>query len=366
MLRTALSIAATIAAGCSTAACGGDDADRATARQAQAPVALSLRQAIGQRFVFPFAGTTPPKALERRIRRGEAAGVILFGRNVRSVGRVRAMTRRLQAIPRPPGLRAPLLVLADHEGGPVRRLPGGPDRAAAQTTTATQARAAGVTAGRLLRRGGVNVDLAPVVDVGRPGSAMRRERRAYPGDAPSVARLAGAFAGGLRAANVEAAFKHFPGFGAATVNTDDAPARITTPLATLRERDLKPYELERQALRMVMLSTAVYPARDPRPAAFSRRWVTDELRTRLRLPDVVAITDDLQTPAVARYGSPAQLAFFAVQAGVDLPLFAKDYRTAARAAEGLRRAVAEGALTRADLDAGARRVLALRAALKTR
>ena len=77
----------------------------------------------------------------------------------------------------------------------------------------------------------------------------------------------------------------------------------------------------------------------------------------------MTITDDLQTPAVAKYGSPAQLAYFAMKAGVDLPLFAKDYKTGARAAAGLERAVRSGALTRARLDAGARRVLRWRVAL---
>jgi beta-N-acetylhexosaminidase len=114
-----------------------------------------------------------------------------------------------------------------------------------------------------------------------------------------------------------------------------------------------------------MLSTAIYPRVDPRPAAFSRRWVTDELRGRLGFTGV-AITDDLQAAAVKGYGSPAQLAFFALRAGVDLPLFAQDYTTGARAAAGLERAVRAGALPRADLDAGARRVLAWRASLDRR
>ncbi len=112
-----------------------------------------------------------------------------------------------------------------------------------------------------------------------------------------------------------------------------------------------------------MLSTAVYPARDPRPAAFSERWVRGELRDRMGMRSVVTITDDLQTPAVAGFGSPSQLAFFAIDAGVDVPLFAKDYTTAARAAAGLRRAVTSGALPREELDAGVARVLALRRSL---
>ncbi|MDX6728096.1 MAG: beta-N-acetylhexosaminidase [Baekduia sp.] len=321
---------------------------------------MTVRQAIGQRLVFAYDGLTPPRALERRIRRGEAAGVVLFSRNVRSAAQVRRTVDRLQRLPRPRLVDAPLLVMVDQEGGSVRRIPGAPARAASDTPSAAAARADGLAAARTLRAAGVNVDFAPVVDVARPGAAMEDESRTYGSDAATVARRAGAFAAGLRAGGVEPVLKHFPGFGAATINTDDGAARIDLPLSTLRSVDVAPYRRIRP--RAVMLSTAVYPRVDPRPAAFSQRWVTGELRGRLRFGGV-AVTDDLQGAAVARFGTPSQLAFFAMKAGVDVPLFAQDYATTARAATGLERAVRSGALPRADLDAGARRVLAWRAAL---
>jgi beta-N-acetylhexosaminidase len=319
---------------------------------------LTLAQAIGQHFVFAYSGAQPPQALVRRIRRGEAAGVILFARNVGGVAAVRRQVARLQAIPLPKGLDAPLLVMVDQEGGSVRRLPGPPATSAAATRTTTQARANGRAAGRLLSSAGVNVDLAPVVDVGRPGSALEGEGRTYGRTAVRVTARAGAFAQGLRQAGVRPVLKHFPGFGAATINTDNGIARVDLPVATLRAVDLKPYNnLRPQA---VMLSTAVYPRGDPRPAAFARRWATTELRDRLGFTGVT-LTDDLQAPAVAKYGSPAQLAFFALRAGVDLPLFAKSYTAGARAAQGLQQAVRSGALSRRQLEASTRRVLDWRA-----
>jgi beta-N-acetylhexosaminidase len=207
---------------------------------------------------------------------------------------------------------------------------------------------------------GVNVDFAPVVDVARPGSALEGEGRTYGRDAATVAQRAGAFADGLRAAGVAPVLKHFPGFGAASINTDDGAARVDLPLATLRAVDLAPYR--RLNPGAVMLSTAVYPRVDPRPAAFSRRWVRDELRGRLGFGGVT-VTDDLQAPAVTRFGTPAQLAFFAMRAGVDLPLFAQSYTAGAHAAAGLERAVRSGALPRTQLEEGARRVLAWRRTL---
>jgi beta-N-acetylhexosaminidase len=128
----------------------------------------------------------------------------------------------------------------------------------------------------------------------------------------------------------------------------------------LRAIDLEPYA--RLKPRAVMLSTAIYPRVDPRPAAFSRRWVTRELRGRLGFGGV-AVTDDLQAAAVAQFGTPSQLALFALAAGVDLPLFAQTYEAGAQAAEGLEDAVRAGALKRGALDAGTRRVLTWRTAI---
>lgn len=368
-MRGALAAAAAVAL-IGAAGCGGGDDDgaatpRAAAATTTASVAraaatthrLTLRQAVGQHVVFAYSGLTPPRALERRIARGEAAGVILFARNIRSVAQVRRTVARLQAIKRPQGLGAPLLVMVDHEGGAVRRLPGPPEKGAAETPSPAAARAYGRAAGDLLRGAGVNVDLAPVVDVGRADAALATEGRTYDDDAAGVIAKAGAFAAGLRAAGVAPVLKHFPGFGAASINTDDGAARITLSLAQLRAVDLKPYAAIKAPA--VMLSTAIYPRVDPRPAAFSPTFVAEELRGRLRFGGVT-ISDDLQAAAVTPYGSPAQLAYYAVHAGVDLPLFAKDYTTGARAAAGLERAVRQGALKRSAIEAGARRVLTWR------
>ncbi|MEA2155253.1 MAG: beta-N-acetylhexosaminidase [Solirubrobacteraceae bacterium] len=351
-----------LGAALSLCACASSAGDDVRARSAQAP-ALTLRQAVGQHMVFAYDGLVAPRDLRRRIARGEAAGVILFARNVRSAAQVRAATRSLQAIRRPAGLDAPLLVMADQEGGPVRRIPGAPRRAAADAGTAGRAAADGRAAASTLRSAGVNLDLAPVADVARPGAALERERRTYGRSAGAVAALAAAFAGGLRRGGVQATAKHFPGFGAADVNTDAAPARITTSLAVLRATDEAPFgRLIAGGIGAVMLSTGVYPALDERPAAFSAKWIAGELRGRLGF-DGVTVSDDLATPAVAGLGSLGRRAVLALRAGVDLPLFVSSYSTGRQAAAGLLDAARNRRVDVAGLRASARRVLALRAKL---
>ncbi len=140
---------------------------------------MTPAQLAGQRIVYAFPGTVPPPSLVARIRRGEAGAVILFASNAPTNAAARALVARLQAIPRPAALNRPLLVMVDQEGGPVRRLRGSPVQSGAQLGAAgpAVARAAGRAAGRLLRSVGANVDLAPVADVGRPGSALVGEGR---------------------------------------------------------------------------------------------------------------------------------------------------------------------------------------------
>ena len=328
---------------------------------------LTARQLAGQRVVTGFAGHSPPHDLLRRIRHGYVGGVILFGQNVASRSQVRRIVARLQSVRRPRALNQPLLVMVDQEGGPVRRIPGAPRRSAAAigaTGRVRVARRAGRAAGLNLRAARVNVDLAPVTDVARPGSAMERERRAYGRRARKVTRFAGAFASGLQGTGVLATGKHFPGFGAARANTDNVRVTIHTPRKRLRRVDERPYPaLFRRGVRLVMLSTAIYPALHRGvPAAFSSRIARRELRGRLGFSGV-SMTDALGTPATAPFGGPAEVGVKAARAGVDLMLYSS-YAAAKAGARGIARAIRRGRIDRARAEASVKRILHVRRSLR--
>jgi beta-N-acetylhexosaminidase len=279
---------------------------------------------------------------------------------------VRSLTRTLRGVPRPAGLRAPLLLMVDQEGGSVKRLPGGPLRSAPQmaaTGTPAVARAEGRAAATTLRAAGMNVDLAPVVDVVRPESALHAEGRGFGFSASSAARFGAAFARGLREGGVAATAKHFPGFGAAPRNTDVGAVRIGVPLRELHAVDRVPFAAAiRAGTPMVMLSSAVYPALSSRPAVLSARVVRRELREALGF-DGMTISDDLEAPIFAAEGGPTGAGVQATKAGVDLLLYARTYAAAARAADALAAAIRRGEVDRDALEASRRRIEALRASL---
>lgn len=352
------------------AAAGGQTSQPSQTAAAAGPAAsLTLEQAVGQRIVGSLPGTTVSEALARRIRRGEVGGVILFARNVASRAQVRQLTARLQAERRrgPRALRdRPLLVMIDQEGGLVKRLPGAPSLSPAQVAArgdAGFARRTGVATAANLRGVGVNVNLAPVLDIGFAGSSVRQLGRAYGATPAAVARLGGAFADGLAAGGVLASAKHFPGLGRGPADEDERLNRIDVPLETLRAVDEAPFrDAARRGVPLVMVSTGIYPALDERPAMFSKRVTTGELRGAVGFRGAI-VTDDLEVPAVAHL-TPERKALAAVRAGNDLLLFCQTDAAALRGAAALVRAVRAGTLSRATIDAGADRALALQAALR--
>lgn len=130
-----------------------------------------------------------------------------------------------------------LLMLADQEGGEVRRLPGAPvlsEKQIGQSPDATAAaRSAGAGAARTLTEVGINVNLAPVLDVyRRPGNFIDQYQRSYSGRPATVAVLAPAFIAAQQSAKVAATAKHFPGLGSAGrgQNTDLGPVTLKISL----------------------------------------------------------------------------------------------------------------------------------------
>ena len=319
----------------------------------RAPVdRLTLRQQVGQVLVLAFAGTQAPDYVLRALREGRVAGVILFGGNVSGPPQVRALTASLQ---RASGRRA--LVMTDQEGGQFHILPwAAPSDGEADQTTPAQAAAQARAAARDLRAVGVNVTLAPVADVGRPGSALAA--RTFPGGARQVASSVAAAVRAYRAGGVAATAKHFPGLGAATSNTDEAPASV--PLAAA---DLEPFKAAIAAgVPLVMASHALYPNVDGRHlASQSPALLRGLLRGRLRYRGAV-ITDSMEAQAVTSRSSVETASQRALLAGADLILMTGDGSFRPVSLSLLARARRDRAI-RARVHAAAAQVLALKRSL---
>jgi beta-N-acetylhexosaminidase len=316
-------------------------------QQAPPPRGVPLRRLIGQKLVVRMHGITPSHQLLRLVRKGEVGGVILFPDNVGTPAQLRSLTGRLQAAARAGG--SPGFVIAvDQEGGPVKRLRAGPPTLSpAQIASPAGAAHQGRLTGGYLAGLGVNVDLAPVLDVRRPGSFVAS--RAFASTPGRVAQLGSAFAGGLQQTGVAASAKHFPGLGHATANTD-AGASVVGASRKELDADLGPFaQAARDGIALVMMSNASYPAYAPGPAVLSRGIVQGQLRGTVGFGGVI-VSDDLEAGAIRAVMPPGDASVAAAKAGVDMFLLARSPASHDVAYRALLAAARDGRLSRGELE----------------
>jgi beta-N-acetylhexosaminidase len=335
---------------------------------------LSPSQLAGQRIIYAYGGRRPPVSLLNRIRHGEAAGVIFFAPNIASRSQLLSTVIELQRANGSSPVHAPLLLMTDQEGGLLRRLPGAPEQSEKQVgeskDAAAHARQAGRGAAVNLANAGLNVNLAPVLDVyRRSGNFIDQYERAYGSSPGRVSELGRSFIEGQQHAGVAATAKHFPGLGAAgrDENTDEGPVTLHVSRSTLRAVDEAPYRPAIAArVSLVMLSWAIYPALDPSlPAGLSPAVIGEELRGRLKYGGVT-ITDSLGARALDAFGGPASRARLAAAAGADLLMcsarnvHSNSPSTGIAALHGVASAITRGELDRRSAEETVARIISLR------
>lgn len=316
-----------------------------------------------------FAGhETPPRWLADAIDRG-LGGVVYFSHNIGDVDTTAALSRQLHEL-------GDVLIATDEEGGIVSRLgarAGSPHVGAAmlgRVDDVDATRNVGAAIGADLRASGIDVDLAPVVDVNSNPNNPVIGVRSFGADPDLVARHAVAYAEGLQSTGVAATAKHFPGHGDTAVDSHVGLPRVDAPLEVLRQRELAPFEAAvRAGVRAVMTAHVILPALDPsRPATISAP-VLSLLRDELGF-DGVIMTDALDMGAIRDTIGLGEGCVQALLAGADLlglgnPVLGatnpdKDVQVFTEARTALQRAVDEDRLPVERLEEAAARIDALR------
>jgi beta-N-acetylhexosaminidase len=275
-----------------------------------------LRRLVNGVLLPGFAGTQVPGWLQRAAEE-ELAGVAYFAHNVHDTEQVAGLSAALH------GIRDGLVIASDEEGGNVTRLEAGqgssfPGNAAlgrldSTETTATVAR----SIGRDARLAGIDLDLAPVVDVNANPDNPVIGVRSFGSDPALVTRHSAAFVAGLQGCGVAACAKHFPGHGDTVVDSHLGLPVVDADLATLRRRDLPPFEAAIEAgVRTILTAHVRFPALDDAPATLSPT-VLGLLRHELAFEGVI-LTDALDMHAIARTVGMGSGAVLALAAGADL------------------------------------------------
>ncbi len=279
-------------------------------------------QMAGQRLMVGFDGLSLSEDLKYLIDTLKAGGLILFKQNVSSPEQVADLCTSAQAHAAACG-QPPLLIAIDQEGGQVARLgppftqfPGNPSMESVSDADAF----AEITA-RELGGVGINMDMAPVLDISPEQMESVMAGRAFRGDPDRVSEMGRHVIEGLQRNGVMAVAKHFPGIGRTTLDSHLDLPTLDTDKKILGGEDLKPFHTAVDCgVAGMMLSHIRYSAIDPEwPASLSPRiagaWLRDELGYR-----GVVMTDDLDMGAVSKYYDIQTMIRQVAAADVDLAL----------------------------------------------
>lgn len=326
--------------------------------------AMELADLIGQKLVLGIPGTRLTPEIVQHFQELRAGGLILYRRNFISPSQVRTLITDLEE-----ALGRRLLVLVDHEGGRVIMFGEGvtifPDNLAVGTAGQVEyARQQGEIEARELRRLGVDVNLAPVLDVLTEAYSPNIGIRSYGQDPQVVAALGSARLAAMQANGLSACAKHFPGKGHAPVDAHLGLPVIPSTWQEMAAVHLPPFVAAIQAgVDLIMSSHPSYPHLDPEPgqiATFSRRLIYDCLRRELGFQGVIS-SDDLEMGAIAAVCPIGVAGVKATRAGHDLLLICHTSSAQREVQQALLAAYDQRELSRRELEASVARLAALRA-----
>ena len=269
-------------------------------------------------------------------------GVVLFERNFVEPRQLAALAGELHRLRSPP-----LVIAVDHEGGRVQRFRDGFTELPAlrrigacydrdRVLGRSLAEASGLVAAFELRRVGLDLDFAPVIDLGT-GNEETIGERAFHAEPKAVTDLARGWLRGAGRAGFAGVGKHFPGHGTARGDTHVDAVEDGRSLADLRAADLAPFAALAPCLGGVMTSHVRFPAVDPgTEVTFSRAWIRGVLRRELGFAGIV-FSDDLSMGAAeTALEAPEARVAAALAAGCDAALVMNDRAALARVLDGWR------------------------------
>jgi len=324
-----------------------------------------LERLVSSLLCVGFSGDVPDAAVLAELRALAPGGVILFGRNVSTPEVTRAV---VDAVCDALGGTSRPIVAIDQEGGRVMRLrrgatPGPSAMAVAAAGDLELAERLATAMAGDLRRIGVNLNLAPVADLALEPASTVIGTRAFSDDPARAAQYVAATVRGLQRGGIGATLKHFPGHGATATDSHTALPIVGDPVATLRARELVPFEAGILAgAEAVMAGHIIATALDPDvPASLSARVLTGLLRDELGFAGLI-VTDCLQMDAIARSVGTARGAVMALAAGADLLTISHDLAVAREARDAIVAAVESSELPIARLEAAAASISRFRSA----
>ncbi|MFW6267304.1 MAG: beta-N-acetylhexosaminidase [Halanaerobium sp.] len=329
--------------------------------------AMSLEEKVGQLFQVGFSGSTVNDEIKDLIENYHIGGVIYFSRNIKNPAQTAELSNNLQQLALDSGSGFPLFISADQEGGTVTRLkgathfPGNMALGAAQSKNLTE-EVAQATASEL-KNLGINVNLAPVLDVNNNPANPVIGVRSFGEDPELVAELGMSYIKGLQSEGITATAKHFPGHG-----DTDTDSHLDLPIikhqrSRLDEVELYPFKKAIEAgVDSIMTAHVYFPAIEKEegiPATLSKSVLTDLLRDELKFEGLI-ITDCMEMNAIVNTFGTVEGAVRTIEAGSDTVLVSHSYQQQKKAIEAVIEAVKSGRISEKRIDQSVKRILTLK------
>jgi beta-N-acetylhexosaminidase len=325
---------------------------------------MTLEQKIGQMMIVQFVGPTYSPDLSTMISQYNVGAALIFAANGNIVGKdqLKGLTRQMQN-----DSPLPLAIAIDQEGGTVDRLISldGPRPSATSigiTNDPHKALEAGIQDAKDLSSYGINLNLAPVVDVNNIYNPQLY-LRTYGNNPKIVTSMAGAYLQGLQqSGKVLGTLKHFPGLGDVAADPHVSVPYLNRTKSDLESIDWAPYRslIQQGDVYAVMVTHEIVRAIDSsRPSSLSKKVVTGILRNELGFQGVI-MTDSLTMDGITANYTSAQAAALAIEAGSDLLMGASTPAGVATMIEGVKQEIIAGNISIQRINDSVRRILLLK------
>lgn len=318
---------------------------------------MSKTEKIGQMVMIGIQGTKVDDNSLYMLHQFHMGGVILFDRNMESPEQVKQLTSDLQS---QSNEKVPLFIGIDEEGGDVVRMaekltPPPSQKEIGATGDIEQAKTWAIKTAKSLKDMGINVNFAPVADVGS------NDKRSYSTDANTVIDFVRAATKGYQQENIIYSLKHFPGIGKGKVDSHVDSSSIDVAKEVLMTEDIIPFKtiIDENDPNdyFILVSHLKYPALDEEyPASLSSKIMTDLLRNELGYKGII-ITDDMEMGAVANHNDFRSIGVKAVKAGADIVLVCHEYKHQQEVYLGLLDAVNSGEISQERIDESVKRII---------